>query len=120
MKSETKGKIEVGIWGLIGGAIIAIVIGFHWGGWNTSSATQKINEEAVVKSDAAICAAQFMQDPKYKDNLKALEKLEGYDRREFIEKGGWDKMPGQKDAGSGVSEACTDRLQSALSMKANN
>lgn len=120
MKSETKGNITVGIWGLIGGAILAMVIGFQWGGWTTSSTTQKMNEGAVLKSDAAICVAQFTQDPKYKENLKAFEKLDSYDRHEFIGKGGWDKMPGQKDAASGVGEACADGLQSTLSMKAKN
>jgi hypothetical protein len=32
------------------------------------------------------------------------------ERGEFIEKGGWDKMPGQKEAGSGVCVAGLDEL----------
>ena len=117
MKSEIGGKIKLGIWGLIGGAVIAMVIGFKWGGWTTSSTAQKMNEEAVLKSEAAICVAQFMNDQKYKENLKELQKLDSYDRPGFIAKGGWDKMPGQKDAASGVSQACSDGLQSGLSIK---
>ena len=31
MKTETKGKIEYGVWGLIVGAVIAIIIGFALG-----------------------------------------------------------------------------------------
>ena len=36
MKPETAAKVKYGIWGLICGAIIAMIIGFAWGGWTTS------------------------------------------------------------------------------------
>ena len=32
MKPETAGKIKFGVWGLIVGAVIAMIIGFAWGG----------------------------------------------------------------------------------------
>jgi len=32
MKPETVGIIKFGSWGLVGGAIVAMVIGFGWGG----------------------------------------------------------------------------------------
>ena len=32
MKPETAEKVKFGVWGLIGGAVIAIIIGFAWGG----------------------------------------------------------------------------------------
>ena len=32
MKPETEGKIKYGVWGLIVGAVIAMIIGFAWGG----------------------------------------------------------------------------------------
>ena len=32
MKPETGGKIKYGVWGLIVGAVIAMIIGFAWGG----------------------------------------------------------------------------------------
>jgi hypothetical protein len=34
-----------------------------------------------------------------------------YKRSEFIEKGGWDKMPGQKEADYGVARACADGIE---------
>ncbi len=117
LKPETKAKIKVGIWGLIGGAIIAMVIGFNWGGWETAGATQKLNEAAVLKSHVAICVAQFMEGSRYKEKLAELQKVESWSRADFIAKGGWDKMPGQKEAGSGVSQACAEGLQTVLSMK---
>ena len=111
MKAEMEGKIQYGIGGLVGGAVIAMVIGFSWGGWSTADATQKISQEAVLASQATICAAQFMKDSASNDQLKDFVKMESYQRYEFIEKGGWDKMPGQKDAGSGVARACAEKME---------
>ena len=111
MKPETEGKVKYGIWGLIIGAVIAMIIGFAWGGWTTSKTTQEISEEAVLASQAAICVAQFMKEPSYKDKLKELGELDSWKRAEFIEKGGWDKMPGQEKAGYLVARACSDGLE---------
>lgn len=111
MKSESKGKIKYGVWGLIFGAIIAMIIGFGWGGWTTAGTTEAMNKEAVTTSQAAICVAQFMKDPNHEEQLKEFEKGSSkWDRTEFIKKGGWDKMPGQKEADYGVAEACSDEL----------
>ena len=114
MKTETAGKIKYGVWGLIAGAVIVIIIGFAWGGWTTSSTTQKMSEEAVLASQAAICVAQFIKDPNHKEKLKELGELDSWKRAEFIEKGGWDKMPGQEKADYLVSRACTDGLESLI------
>jgi hypothetical protein len=106
MKAEMEMKAKYGVWGLICGVIVAIVIGFAWGGWVTASTNQKMSGEAVVASQAAICVAQFMLEPNNKEKLKEYEVIDSWKRSEFIEKGGWDKMPGQKEAGSSVSRAC--------------
>ena len=111
MKTETAGKIKYGVWSLIAGAVIAMIIGFAWGGWSTAATTQKISEEAVLASQAAICVAQFMKEPNHKDKLKELGELNSWKRAEFIEKGGWDKMPGQEKAGYLVARACADGLE---------
>jgi hypothetical protein len=114
MKAETEGKIKYGIWGLICGAVIAMIIGFAWGGWSTSSTTQGKSDAAVLASQAAICVAQFIKDPNYAAKLKELEETDSWKRSEFIEKGGWDKMPGQKEASSGVSGACVEGLEAFI------
>jgi hypothetical protein len=110
MKPENAGKIKFGFWGLVCGAIIAMIIGFAWGGWSTAATTQKVSEEAVLASQAAICVAQFMKEANHEEKLKELGEMSSYQRSGFIEKGGWDKMPGQKKADYGVSRACTDGL----------
>ena len=111
MKPETAGKIKFGVWGLIAGAVIAIIIGFAWGGWKTFSTTQKMSEKAVLASQAAICVAQFMKEPNHKEKLKELKELGSYQRAGLIEKGGWDIMPGQEKAGYTVARACADGLE---------
>ncbi len=111
MKPETEGKIKYGVWGLIVGAVIAMIIGFVWGGWSTASTTKTMSEEAVLASQAAICVAQFMKQPDHVEKLKEIEKTSSWERAKFIEKGGWDKMPGQEKADYAVSRACADGLE---------
>ena len=120
-REEMKMKVTFGAWGFIIGAAVAMIIGFNWGGWTTSGTTQKMSQEAVsasqVASQAAICVAQFMKDPQYKEQLQALQKLDRWEGSKIIEKGGWDKMPGQKEAVYGVASACAEGMQTLVSMK---
>lgn len=111
MKPENAAKIKYGVWGLICGGIISMIIGFGWGGWTTAATTQRVSAEAVLASQAAICVAQFVKQPNHDEKLKELEKVSSWDRDKFIEKGGWDKMPGQETADYGVSRACVDGLE---------
>ena len=111
MKPETTGKLKYGGWGLVCGAVIAMIIGFGWGGWSTAATTKTKTEEAVLASQAAICVAQFMQDPNHEERFKEFKKESSYRRAQFIEKGGWDKMPGQEKADYGIARACADGLE---------
>ena len=112
MKAETEGKLKYGGWGRVCGAVIAMIIGFAWGGWTTSGTTAKMSAEAVLASQAAICVAQFMKEPNHVEKLKEFEKISpSYKRGEFIESGGWGKMPGQEKADYWVCRACADGLE---------
>ena len=72
MQPITAAKIKYGIWGLIIGAIIAMIVGFMWGGWTTMGTAQTMSDEAVLASQAAICVAQFMKQPNHEEQLKAF------------------------------------------------
>ena len=111
MNPETAGRVKFGVWGLICGAVITMIIGFAWAGWTTGGTSRQRTEEAVLATRAAICVAQFIKDPNYKEKLKELKALDSYERSAFIEKGGWDKMPGEQTASSTVSRACADGLE---------
>jgi len=114
MRPETEGKIKYGIWGVIVGAVIAMIIGFGWGGWTTAGTTQKISDKAVLASQAEICAAQFMDQSNHAEQLKNFEKEDSWTRYKFIANGGWDKMPGEEKAGYGVARACSDIIELLL------
>jgi hypothetical protein len=111
MKPEMEVKIKFGVGGLNCGAIVAMIIGFAWGGWVTASTSQKTSGEAVLASQAAICVAQYVKEPNSNEKMKEFEKIDSYKRSEYIEKGGWDKMPGQKEASYGVANACVAGLE---------
>ncbi|HET8580652.1 MAG TPA: hypothetical protein VFL31_06615 [Nitrospiraceae bacterium] len=111
MKPETAAKMKYGVWGLICGAVLAMIIGFAWGGWTTAGSSRTMTQEAVLASQAAICVAQFMKQPNHEAKLKELGEVSNWQRAEVIEKGGWDKMPGQEKAGSAVARACADGLE---------
>jgi hypothetical protein len=55
-----------------------------------------------------------MNAPDHKAKIKELQKAESYQRSEVIEKGGWDRMPGQEKADWGVAGACVAGLESVL------
>jgi hypothetical protein len=110
MRAETAGKVKFGVWGLICGAIITMVIGFGWGGWTTAGTTRNMSHDAVLVSQAAICVAQFMKQPNHEEKLKELGEIDSWKRGEFIEKGGWDKMPGQEKAAYSVAQTCAKGL----------
>ena len=110
MTQERQAKIKYGIWGLIGGAVIAMIVGFGWGGWTTASSAQAMTDKAVVASQAAICVAQFVNQPNHQKRLEEFSESSTWTRADFIEKGGWDRMPGQEKASSGVAQACAEGL----------
>jgi len=110
MKVESAAKVKYGFWGLVGGAVIAMILGFMWGGWTTSSTANAATAKAVVSSQAAICVAQFVKQPNHEAKLKEFGEVSAWTRDAFIEKGGWDKMPGQGKADSEVARACAEAL----------
>ena len=114
MTAETEMKIKYGFWGLMLGAGSAMIIGFNWGGWTTSKTSLAATEAAVLSTRAAICVAQFAKAPKYQERLKELKATNSWERAAVIEKGGWDRMPGEEKAEPTVGRACADGLDSLL------
>jgi hypothetical protein len=114
MKPIAAAKTKYGIWGLIVGACVTMIIGFAWGGWTTESTTKSLSQDAVLESQSAICVAQFKQVKNYAVKFKEFEDTSSYSRADFIEKGGWDRMPGQSEANYAVSQACANELETAI------
>src|SRR4029450_2333425 len=72
---------------------------------------QTMTKEALLASQAAICVAQFMKQPNPEAKLKELEAVSSWQRAEVIEKGAWDKMPGQEKAGYAVPRSSAQRAE---------
>lgn len=100
------------LWGMVGGAIAAAIIGFTWGGWVTggraeADATRQANA-AVVAALAPVCVERFQRGPDVPGNLATLKKLDSWSRGDFVEKAGWATVAGTKptDQVSEVAKAC--------------
>jgi len=114
MKPEMGNKLTWGGWGAVAGAAAAMIIGFNWGGWTTGGTSLAASEAAVLKTQAAICVAQFSKAPKYQERLKELKATNTWERAGVIEKAGWDRMPGEEKAGSYVGRACAEGLEGLM------
>jgi hypothetical protein len=55
-----------------------------------------------------------MTDPNHVKTIKEFQGTESYQRSDLIEKGGWDKMPGQEKALYGVASACVTGLEALI------
>jgi hypothetical protein len=110
MKPETEVKVKYGGWGLVLGAAGAMIVGFAWGGWTTRGSSQAMTDAAVLATRAAICVAQYAKPPNEQQRLKELQATNSWERPALIEKGGWDKMPGEEKANDTVARACADAL----------
>jgi hypothetical protein len=107
-------KLKWGGWGVVAGAVGAMIVGFNWGGWTTQSKTTQMTDAAVLNARAAICIAQFTKGPNDQKRLAELKAINTWERSAFIEKGGWDKMPGEEKANDTVARACADGLDALL------
>jgi hypothetical protein len=98
--------------------IATMIVGFSWGGWTTSGTAaamaDKAAEGARASLAAEICTAQFNRNPDAATQLTALNKLENWDRGDFIRKGGWANLPGIKEPVSGSADLCAQQLVAKL------
>ncbi len=103
---------------MIGSAVIAVLIwsaiGFNWFGfgfnWSTNLGATRMSETAVLEQLADICAAQARKAPDSMVQLKTLQDLESWKRRDFVEGEAWATMPGGDSAQGGVADLCIVKL----------
>ncbi len=95
-------------------AALTMIIGFNWGGWVTGGTAQSVAqqsaEDAVVKRLAPICVSQYKLTPGKDQKLAELQKVDGWQRGEYVEKQGWATMPGEEKPDRKVAEACAKLL----------
>ena len=91
MKNRLPEGTKYGVYGLIGGAVLAMVIGFNWGGWVTGASAEKMAAERtkteVVLALTPYCLAAAKLEP---EQLKLLKATDTYRRSGFVqEKTSW-------------------------------
>jgi hypothetical protein len=105
-------------WCCVLSVIATMIVGFSWGGWTTSGTAAAMADKAAEGARASLaaesCTAQFNRNPDAATQLTALNKLENWDRGDFIRKGGWANLPGIKEPVSGSADLCAQQLVAKL------
>ncbi len=106
--------LKPAVWGVIGGAVATMIIGFSWMGWVLGSTAERMAAErantAMIVALTPSCVARFMQQPDAAVKLAEFQKIDSWKQREFVEEGGWATPRGDKTPHSGVANACAEAL----------
>ena len=112
-------SLKPGIWGAVIGAVTISVVGFSSLGWTLGSTADRMAKEraqtAVVDVLAPTCVEKFQHQTDAATKLIEFKKVSSsWDRRSFIEKGGWATMAGADAPNLAVVTACAERLGGSL------
>lgn len=112
-------SLKPGIWGAVIGAAAISVVGFSSLGWTLGSTAERMAKEraqtAVVDVLAPICVEKFQHQTDAATKLIEFKKVSSsWDRRSFIEKGGWATTAGTGAPNTAVATACAERLVGPL------
>jgi hypothetical protein len=99
--------------GVVAGAVVTMVAGFGWGGWQLQSKAEKLalqsTNAALIAALAPICVDKFQHASDAKATLVALKATDSWKQDTFVEKGGWATFPGS-EPNRMVAEACAKIL----------
>jgi hypothetical protein len=115
MQWQRPGWLKPGIWGVVIGSILTMIVGFSWGGWTTSSTTRQMAarqaDSAVTEALVPICLAREKADVASAKKLAELKAFTAsYEQTDFVMKTGWATFPGKEDPNRDVAEACASQL----------
>lgn len=95
--------------GAVVASVATMVVGFKYGGWETSGTTAKMVADARTDALVPICVAKAQKDPSW-DSGAAFMKENYYNRDSFVEKAGWATFSGSDSPDSAVAAACASKL----------
>jgi len=107
---EARATKKVVFWFAVAAVVLTLIVGFNWGGWVTGGTAQAMAKDAVVQRLAAVCVAQFDQNPGKDQKLAELKDISTWQRRAYVEKQGWATMPGEEKPDSKVADECAKLL----------
>lgn len=99
--------------GAVAGAVIVLVLGFGWGGWQLQSKAEKMADAAVTRAVVAalapICVEKFQHASDSQATLVKLKATDSWKQDAFVADGGWATFPGN-EPNRNVAEACAKVL----------
>jgi hypothetical protein len=110
------------VWACAGSAVVAVVVGFSWGGWMTGGSAQDMADNSAAQARqelaAVVCVDRFMAAPDAGVQLTALQEItSSYAQGKFLQDGGWATIvPASSTADRQASAAASsdDRKTAAL------
>ena len=110
--------VKPAAWGVVGGAIAAIFVGFFWGGWVTGGTAGQMAatsaELAIVQAFTPLCVAKAEQQP---EKLVLLKEESTWKRDDFVVEAGWVANVNEKYRAD-VARACASAVLEAMDAKA--
>ena len=110
--------VKPGLWGVVIGALVWWGV-LDWGlGWVSAGKAKQMadnqTQSAVVAAASPYCVSRFELQANAVTSWQALKKAaDNYSQDDYIKKGGWEELPGQKlddDTASAISDACATKL----------
>jgi hypothetical protein len=103
------------VWSCLGSVVVALVVGFTWGGWVTGGTARDMattaGDESRYDLASVICVEKFLAAPDAQAKLTELKAIDSsYRQRQFIEEGGWAVMPSTDKAARQAADLCAKVL----------
>ena len=103
------------VWSCVGSVVVALVVGFVWGGWVTGGTARDMAERAGAEGRhelaSVICVENFLAAPDAQVRLAEFKDISsGFRQRQFVEEGGWAVMPNREDASRQAADLCAKLL----------
>lgn len=102
-------------WSCAGSVVVALIVGFTWGGWVTGGTAREMARDAGDSSRyelaSVICVEKFLDAGDARAQLATFQAIKSaYKQREFIEAGGWAVMPSKDKAARQSADLCAKVL----------
>ena len=99
------------IWSCVGSVVVALIVGFTFGGWVTGGTARQMQQTAGESGRfdlvSALCVERFMAQPDMREQLAELQDIRStFRQRQFIEAGAWAIMPGRDEASRQGADLC--------------
>ncbi|WP_037284227.1 hypothetical protein [Rubellimicrobium mesophilum] len=106
--------LKPGIYGAGIGAVVAMVLGFSWGGWMTGGGAEELAadraHDEVIAALVPICLQISQDDPERASKLATITEATTYQRRDAVMAAGWATVPGAEEPNRDLAQACMKGL----------